>query len=120
MVELNNYIDDKSSYDQVTDNTGKSYIKSMIHVEVILKKINFEFKDSYLIIIQNINDVINNQNHRMQSHYQEALTATISHEQLTPLNSIINFSKYLFEKFQLHILESHQVINKAHGSNITS
>ena len=35
---------------------------------------------------------------RIQNKYQEALTATISHEQMNPLNSIIHFSRHLLNK----------------------
>lgn len=35
---------------------------------------------------------------RIQNKYQEALTATISHEQMNPLNSIIHFSRHLLKK----------------------
>ena len=31
----------------------------------------------------------------MQQMYQEAMVATVSHEQMNPLNSIINFTEYL-------------------------
>ena len=36
----------------------------------------------------------------MQSKYQDAMIATISHEQMNPLNSIITMSESLFTKYK--------------------
>ena len=47
-----------------------------------------------------VKDIIQTQNKKMQILYQDALTATFSHEQLNPLNSIINLSQYLQDYFQ--------------------
>ena len=37
---------------------------------------------------------------RIRGKYQQAITCTVSHEQMNPLNSIINFSQLVFEEIQ--------------------
>lgn len=40
---------------------------------------------------------------KSENKYQELLTATMSHEMLTPLNSIINLAVYLEEKIKVNL-----------------
>lgn len=46
-----------------------------------------------MIKIGNIENLIEKEHEKAKSSYQRALTATISHEQMTPLNSILNLTK---------------------------
>ena len=67
-------------------------------------------------MIQNINHVINNQSMKLQTDYQEAVTATISHEQMNPLNSIINFSRHLYnktEEYLSHVLKTESALDNS-------
>ena len=48
-----------------------------------------------VLVVYDITEVIQNYTLRMQAMYEEAMLATISHEQMNPLNSIINFTDYL-------------------------
>ena len=57
---------------------------------------------------KNVNASIENQMDRIQNKYQEALTATISHEQMNPLNSIIHFSQYLLKETN-EIIETEEI-----------
>eukprot|EP00347_Sterkiella_histriomuscorum_P003334 403364687 len=61
-------------------------------IEIELQKINFEQQDSVLVIIKNISQLLQSENEKNVNRYQQMLTATISHEIMNPLNSIINLS----------------------------
>ena len=45
-----------------------------------------------------LTSILEDQGQRLQSYYQDALIATVSHEQMNPLNSIINMSESLYNK----------------------
>lgn len=45
-----------------------------------------------MLLIRNITHIINYEKHKNENKYQELLTGTMSHEMLTPLNTIINIS----------------------------
>ena len=45
-----------------------------------------------------VNKVMEIFSKNLQNQFQQALTATISHEQMNPLNSIINFSRIIYQK----------------------
>lgn len=45
-----------------------------------------------MLLIRNITHIINYEKHKNENKYQELLTGTMSHEMLTPLNTIINLS----------------------------
>ena len=49
----------------------------------------------HLLTFIRIDHLIQAQSLAMIAHFEEAVTATASHEQLNPLNSIISFSDYL-------------------------
>jgi len=44
-------------------------MNQVIHMEVIIKKIEYDCEKAYLIILNNINHVIDNHSNRMHSHY---------------------------------------------------
>ena len=75
-------------------------MRHKIDFEVTIKEIKYELEPAYILIFQDISNVIKNQSSKMQKLYQEAMTATISHEQMNPLNSIIYFSEFLKERFK--------------------
>jgi len=60
-----------------------------------LQSLRLYGKDLKVLVVNNITDIIQSQTLRMQEMYEEAMLATISHEQMNPLNSIINFTDYL-------------------------
>jgi signal transduction histidine kinase len=53
-----------------------------------------------MIVIRNISVIVEFEQVKSENKYQELLTATMSHEMLTPLNSIINLAVYLEEKIK--------------------
>lgn len=57
----------------------------IINLELIVKDVEFQNELCRMAVFQNVNRVIHRENDRMQTCYQEALTATISHEQMNPL-----------------------------------
>ena len=48
-----------------------------------------------MLTLISIDHLILAQSQSLLAYYQEAITATISHEQLNPLHSIINFAEFL-------------------------
>lgn len=48
-----------------------------------------------MLVIRNITFIIEYEKIKNENMYQELMTATISHEMLTPLNSIINLSVFV-------------------------
>ena len=59
-----------------------------------------------MIVIRNISVIIEFEKVKNENKYQELLTATMSHEMLTPLNLIINLAMYIEQKlFQRFIKE---------------
>jgi len=51
-----------------------------------------------MLVIRDISMIIEFEKEKNENKYQELLTATMSHEMLTPLNSIINLSVYIEQK----------------------
>ena len=76
---------------------------SYINLEITSKKIKLDHKEQQLLLLKSIDKIIQNQNMRMQQHYQEAIIATISHEQMNPLNSIINFTQFLQDQTKSYL-----------------
>lgn len=56
---------------------------------------NYQEKPAKMLVIRNITFIIEYEKVKNENRYQELLTATMSHEMLTPLNSIINLSLYV-------------------------
>ena len=57
-----------------------------------------------MIVIRNISVIVEFEQVKSENKYQELLTATMSHEMLTPLNSIINLAVYLEGKIKYSLL----------------
>ena len=102
MPVVHDDISDSHREEVSTSNENKGQ-KKIVHLEIIMKEVQFEGKKSHIIILKNINQLISNQSQRMQSQFQEAITATISHEQMNPLNSIINFTDHLLKKTNIYL-----------------
>lgn len=48
-----------------------------------------------LLVISDITFILMNEKSKIKHNFQQQLTATLSHEQMTPLNSILNVSEIL-------------------------
>jgi signal transduction histidine kinase len=53
-----------------------------------------------MVMLRVITPIIASERSKNRKKYLEFLTATVSHEMMTPLNSIINLSKILLKKFR--------------------
>jgi signal transduction histidine kinase len=95
------------------ENTGNK-LKTNQVVELKIQKIKFEQADSIIVKISSIDQVVQGEQYKSKITYQEALTATVSHEQMTPLNSILNLTEMLMtssdtsqaDKDTLHVILS--------------
>ena len=58
-----------------------------------------------MIVIRNINVIIEFEKAKNENKYHELLTATMSHEMLTPLNAITNLSMILEMKLKNRMLK---------------
>jgi len=75
----------------------KEYKKEFARKFFAIKMSKATYKKEECLIFRfiDVSELIQTQNKKMQSMYQDALTATFSHEQLNPLNSIINLTASL-------------------------
>eukprot|EP00347_Sterkiella_histriomuscorum_P020341 403338179 len=64
----------------------------------------FKQKPAQMVIIRNISHIIHYEKAKNENKYQELLTQTMSHEMLTPLNSIIIMSTLVEQKIQAKFL----------------
>eukprot|EP00347_Sterkiella_histriomuscorum_P014553 403360436 len=62
-------------------------------MEIEFYNVVYEEEECVLLQIKNITQILNSEKEKIQAHYQEMLIATISHEVMNPLNSIINLSQ---------------------------
>jgi signal transduction histidine kinase len=88
-------------------------------VEIKFQKIQFQQKENLLIKIGNIDKIVQGEHDKAKVAYQQALTATVSHEQMTPLNSILNLSDLMIAKAKDLIENSNGVI-KLEASDLQS
>jgi signal transduction histidine kinase len=58
-----------------------------------------------MIVIRNLTELIKYQETQKVSHYYELLTATVSHEMLTPLNSILTFLAQVLSRVEDQYLQ---------------
>ena len=71
-----------------------------LSVEIQRNRITFNNQVATLLILRNISTIINCEKQKNENKYLEILTATISHELMTPLNAVINLTSYLKRKFE--------------------
>lgn len=55
----------------------------------------FKAKTAIMVSISNITPIMNYERSKSENKYQQLLTATMSHEMLTPLNSIIHLTDFV-------------------------
>ena len=68
-------------------------------IEIDFSNVFFNDKECILIIIKNISNLLRAEQQKHQLKYQELLTATLSHELMNPLNSIINLSGLVEQQY---------------------
>lgn len=79
-----------------------SFPSDIVNIEDCNQKFTFEDK-LHSLTVKDITQIIKNQQKLSDRIYQEAIEANYSHEQMTPLNNILNNSVLLVKRFrQLH------------------
>ena len=63
--------------------------------EIQIKPRSFRDQKCSLVVIRNVSHVVRQQKLQAEFEYQQLLVKTMSHEQLTPLNAILNVSDIL-------------------------
>ncbi|TNV87448.1 hypothetical protein FGO68_gene5960 [Halteria grandinella] len=66
-----------------------------IFTQIRKAKVEYHEQEATLLLIRNITHIINYEKAKNVGKYQEMLTGTMSHEMLTPLNTIINLSQFI-------------------------
>jgi signal transduction histidine kinase len=90
--------------------TLKKYDFQYFEIELKFIKINEEAFN--LLDIRNVTNIIKNQQKLSDTMYQDAIEANYSHEQMTPLNSILGNSKIVLRRF----VELHQKLIEYDGT----
>ena len=62
------------------------------------QQVTYMERPAVMLVIRNITFIVEFEKVKNEGKYQELLTATMSHEMLTPLNSIINLSNFVEKK----------------------
>ena len=78
-----------------TSEDVKNYDASVNLFEIQIKPRFFNGRSCSLLVIRNISHVVRQQKLQADYEYQQLLVRTMSHEQLTPLNSIINMAEIM-------------------------
>ena len=75
-------------------------IQGKLILEFSFSKVRFESADQIMTKISNVSHILKQEHEKLKYIYQEAFIGTFSHEQMTPLNSIINLSSVLIDKYR--------------------
>jgi signal transduction histidine kinase len=73
-------------------------LAEIIHMEIKKKFINFQGKEGIMIIINDLTSVANEKQAQAMEHCSEVMIATTSHDLRTPINSIKNIVKTVYEE----------------------
>ena len=65
----------------------------MFHVEV--KELDLSEEKRQLLVISDITFILQSEKTKVKHNFQQQLTASLSHEQMTPLNAILNITDIL-------------------------
>ena len=83
-------------------------LKKIDKKDLILKDKSVNKEIKVMIIVNDITKIIENQQKLSDNMYQDAIEANYSHEQMTPLNSILMNSKLAINR----VLKMQKIINK--------
>lgn len=70
-------------------------IEERIFAQIRKVRIQYMSKDAQMLLIRNISHIIHYEKVKNENKFTELLTATVSHEMLTPLNSITTLSVFV-------------------------
>ena len=65
----------------------------MLEIQIIPRR--FDNSECSLIVIRNVSYVLRQEKQRLEASHQQLIVQTMSHEQLTPLNAILNLADML-------------------------
>ena len=84
-----------------------------LSVEFRKIKLSVDGKDCFFLmaLIENLTPILSQQQSLSDEMYQEAIESNYSHEQMTPLNSILGCSTIVLESFQEQHLESSSLLS---------
>ena len=75
---------DRVLYFEIIEDQSRNYLQQSDStptvVEIRFQKIKFEQRDSVLVKISNIDRIVQGEQNQARANYQQALTATVSHE----------------------------------------
>ena len=75
----------------------KRFIYFEIKIETLSVEKNEKYQKQYLIRIRDISEFAHKQQDQIDCMYKDAILSNYSHEQLTPLNSILNNAMLLID-----------------------
>eukprot|EP00347_Sterkiella_histriomuscorum_P003626 403363564 len=106
--------------DDAMESSESSHRDDNLSVEVSKIAIQFDKEEQVLIIIKNISSIINYEKQKKDQKYQELLLGAVSHEMLTPLNSIIGLSGVIRKQYENQIVDSSRLKLSQNGQNTLS
>ena len=89
----------QSQQERLPDHRGQDQKDLYFSIEMrkLLLTVAGEQKNFIMVVANKITDIIRYQQRKSDEIYQEAIEANFSHEQMTPLNCILNCSQILIE-----------------------
>ncbi|CDW87830.1 pas pac sensor hybrid histidine kinase [Stylonychia lemnae] len=104
IVQDFHYYNNSKQYYQINVNHIPEGVENIFNIEpdiieVELFSIIFDDQQAILMLIKNISQLLKAEKQKNESKYQELLTATLSHEMMNPLNSIITLSGLVEQQY---------------------
>ena len=104
-----------NNYFKIVNGEGSdSLLEETKYLKIKASKVRYGGEEAWVVSFSQIDDIIKNQLSAVRVHYQDALTATISHEQMNPLNSIVNIMdmsiQHIIEILDLTEEESYEIL----------
>jgi signal transduction histidine kinase len=96
--QMENAIEDFETLDPIYPGQNKSFENDFQYFEFELKKLDQTTEQLKLIVIRDVSSIIKNQQRLSDLMYRDAIEANYSHEQMTPLNSILANSKFALRR----------------------
>ena len=84
------------------------------YFEVEIKQVHVKGEMSFLIMVKDLTSIIKSQQRLSDDMYQDAIESNYSHEQMTPLNSILAQSKIVSKRYSegLKLLKEFYLLKK--------
>jgi len=79
----------------------------VFHIEV--KELDLSEEKRQLLVISDITFILHSEKSKVQHNFQQQLTASLSHEQMTPLNAILNITDILQNSLKDEVLSGNDM-----------